>query len=183
MNDNLRKELLSMEKEDQDVLQTLIDNGEIGIVEYHPKIKAIHEKNNRRIKEIINDYGWPGINLVGEDGADAVWLIVQHAVLDTKFMGFCVPLLRNVVNKKEAKPQHLAFLHDRVLTMAGKPQIYGTQHDIDEKGRLFPMPIDDSKNVNTRRQEVGLEPLEERTKILQEREDQIRKNRNKEDKS
>ncbi len=103
MNDNLRKELLSMEKEDQDVLQTLIDNGEIGIVEYHPKIKAIHEKNNRRIKEIINDYGWPGINLVGEDGADAVWLIVQHAVLDTKFMEFCVPLLRNAVNKKNQK--------------------------------------------------------------------------------
>ena len=38
MNDNLRNELLLMKKEDQDVLQTLIDNGEIGIVEYHPKI-------------------------------------------------------------------------------------------------------------------------------------------------
>jgi hypothetical protein len=59
MNNDLKNELLSMQEEDQHVLQELIVNGELGTTEYHPRIMAIHEKNNGRIKEIINGHGWP----------------------------------------------------------------------------------------------------------------------------
>jgi hypothetical protein len=45
LNGQLKAELLSMQEEDQCVLQELIDGGELGTAEYHPKIKAIHEKN------------------------------------------------------------------------------------------------------------------------------------------
>ncbi len=79
MNDSLRKELLAMVKEDQDVLRELQNSGELGTIEYHPRIKAIHERNNKRIKEIISEHGWPGIDIVGKDGAEAAWLITQHA--------------------------------------------------------------------------------------------------------
>ena len=53
-NEKLRNELLSMQEEDQQLLQELVDSGEAGITEYHPGMKAVHEKNNARIKEIIN---------------------------------------------------------------------------------------------------------------------------------
>jgi predicted nucleic acid-binding protein len=115
-----------MQEEDQQVLQELIDRGELGTVEYHPKIKVIHEKNNARIKEIIKSYGWPGISAVGKEGSEAAWLIVQHAVLDTKFMNECLSLLREAVHQGEAEGWCLAYLQDRVLTMSDKPQIYGT---------------------------------------------------------
>jgi hypothetical protein len=177
MNDKLRDELISMAKEDSQVLQELIDNGEIGSVEYHPKMKAVHEKNNKRIKEIIREYGWPGTSLVGKDAAKAAWYIVQHAVLDTKFMKFCLPLLKEATKHQQAELFHFAYLQDRVLTMAGKPQIYGTQHDIDKNGMAFPLAIKNPENVDALRKEMGLEPLSEATKRIQERHNTIISNR------
>ena len=175
MNDRLRKELLAMAKEDQDTLRELQESGELGTVEYHPKIKAIHERNNKRIKEIVNKHGWPGIGMVGKDGAEAAWLITQHAVLDINFMESCVPLVKEAFDKKQAEGHHFAFLQDRVLTMSGKPQIYGTQFDIDENGKVFPLPIKDPKKVDELRQEIGLESLSERIKFMQNRQDEARK--------
>ena len=58
MNEDLRNELLSMRQEDQKVLQELIDNGELGTVEYHPRMKEVHERNNARIKQIVEQHGW-----------------------------------------------------------------------------------------------------------------------------
>jgi hypothetical protein len=177
----LKKELLAMVKEDQSTLQELHDNGELGTVEYHPKIKAIHEKNNKRIKQIISEHGWPGFDMVGKDGAEAAWLLTQHAVLDKKFMESCVSLLKEAVEKKQAQKHHLAFLQDRILTMSGQPQIYGTQFDVDDNGKVFPLPIKDTKNVDKRRREIGLESLSNRIAFMQEREDERRKNRKKGD--
>jgi hypothetical protein len=31
-----------------------------------------------RLRAIVSQYGWPGRSLVGEDGADAAWLLLQH---------------------------------------------------------------------------------------------------------
>ena len=56
LNQQLRDELLFMQEEDQRVLQELIDSGELGVTEYQPRMKAVHEKNNVSIKEIISEY-------------------------------------------------------------------------------------------------------------------------------
>ena len=39
MNQQLSGELLSMQEEDQSVLQSLIESGELGAIEYHPRMK------------------------------------------------------------------------------------------------------------------------------------------------
>jgi hypothetical protein len=36
-------------------------------------------RNTARLKAVVVDHGWPGRSLVGEDGAHAAWLILQHA--------------------------------------------------------------------------------------------------------
>ena len=158
-----------MQEEDQQLLQELVDSGEAGITEYHPGMKAVHEKNNARIKEIINKYGWPGFSVVGKDGSEAAWLVVQHAVLDTEFMNECLPLLKDATIQGEAAGWCLAYLQDRVLTMAGKPQIYGTQHDIDEAGMAYPLPIAEPEKVEALRKEVGLGSLSDATRRIQDR--------------
>ncbi len=56
LNQQLRDELLFMQEEDQRVLQELIDSGELGVTEYQPRMNAVHEKNNVRIKGIISEY-------------------------------------------------------------------------------------------------------------------------------
>src|SRR5687767_7894406 len=38
-----------------------------------------------RMKEILEQHGWPTFDLVGEDGEDAAWAIVQHADQDPAF--------------------------------------------------------------------------------------------------
>ncbi len=179
INQQLRNELLSIREEDQKVLQELIDSGELGTTEYHPRMKATHEKNNARIKEIISEYGWPGFSVVGKEGSEASWLIVQHAVLDTKFMDRCIPLLNEAVIQGEAEGWCLAYLQDRVLSMSGKPQIYGTQHDIDENGIAYPLTIDEPEKVEILRKEVGLEPLSVATRRIQERHNTTVGNRDK----
>ncbi len=179
LNQQLRDELLSMQEEDQRVLQTLIDSGELGTTEYHPRMKEIHEKNNARIKAIISKYGWPGFSVVGKEGSKSAWLIVQHAVLDTKFMDKCLPLLKKAINQGDAEGWCFAYLQDRVLTMSDKPQIYGTQHDIDKNGIAHPLPIEEPEKVEALRKEVGLEPLTEATKRIQERHNETTANREK----
>jgi hypothetical protein len=169
MNQQLRQELLSMQEEDQQTLQDIIDAGELWEQEYHPRMRAVHERNNVRIKEIVAQHGWPGISLVGKEGAKAAWLITQHAVLDTEFMEKALPLIKEAVKNNEAEGWCLAYLQDRVLTMADKPQIYGTQHDFDENGTAFPLPITEPHKVDILRKKMGLEPLAEATKRIQER--------------
>lgn len=177
MNELLRIELLSMAKEDQRILRELHDSGELGTVEYHPRMKKLHERHNQRIKQIIREHHWPGADLVGKDGAEAAWLIVQHAVLDADFMESCVPLLKEAVSNQQAEGRHLAFLQDRVLTMAGKPQVYGTQFDITDDGKAVPKPIKNPERVDELRRELGLETLSGRTRHIQELENQRRENR------
>ncbi|WP_321528676.1 DUF6624 domain-containing protein [Sedimenticola selenatireducens] len=169
VNHKLKSELLSMAAEDQRVLQELSDSGELGVAEYHPRMKTLHQKNSARIREIINHHGWPGISLVGKQGSEAAWLIVQHAILDGGLMEECLTLLKAATAQGEAEGWCVAYLEDRLLTLSGKPQIYGTQHDIDKNGIAYPLPINDPAKVDMLRKELGLEPLAEATQRIQER--------------
>ena len=167
MNEVLKKELISLADEDQSLLQSVKDAGELEDEEYHPELKQLHERNRERIKEIIAEHGWPTISCVGEEGSDAMWLIVQHSVLEPEFMLSCIPMLEKLVKEGEAKGWQLAFLQDRALMLQEKSQIYGTQHVLDKEGNLKPYKIANPESVDEKRVSLGLEPLEERTRLLQ----------------
>lgn len=92
---------------------------------------------------------------MGEDGAEAAWLIVQHAVLEPEFQEECISLLKQAVEIGEAKGWFLAYLQDRVLICQGKPQVYGTQHEIVNR-RMTPMATENPGEVNKRRQLLGI---------------------------
>jgi hypothetical protein len=79
-----------------------------------------------RLKDIIHQFGWPGFQLVGEEGADYIWLLIQHCDQDLEFQKTCLVLLEEAVTRKDAPKRHLAYLIDRVLVNEGKEQIYGT---------------------------------------------------------
>jgi len=129
-------------------------------------MKEVHERNNKKIKEIIGEYGWLLESEVGDDDSDAAWLIVQHAILDQNFQEYCIPLLEFAVNNGEAKGWQLAYLQDRVLIQKGKPQIYGTQHELKD-GKVVPKPTLEPKKVNEKRFHLGIWTQEEHTEFLQ----------------
>ncbi len=108
------------------------------------------------------------ISLVGEDASKAAWLIVQHAILDEEFMNRYLELLQNAVNNNDAEGWCFAYLKDRTLTMKGKPQIYGSQFDMQD-GKVVPFPIENPDIVDELRKELGLDTVAEAAQRIQER--------------
>src|SRR5215469_11112761 len=172
-DEKLRQELLRRMKEDQDARKKLIRimnaRKEPGKKEDLPDMKAmveIDKRNTAWLKEVIDRKGWPGKSLVGTDGANAAWLMVQHADLDRAFQKRCLPLLAAAAKKGEATGAQLAYLTDRVRVGSGEKQVYGTQfHTVD--GKLQPQPIEDEANVDKRRKEIGLSSLAEYRKQME----------------
>jgi len=168
----LRKELLQRQKEDQavrfewvEVLQkTSTEEGsrdEQLLAEaqrIQQKLLDVDAANTLRMKEIVEEFGWPGRSLVGKDGAKAAWLLVQHADKDLAFQKNCLALME-AMPKGEVVGQDVAYLVDRVLVAEGKPQRYGSQLQTTATGELVLYPIEDQVNVDVRRKAMGMEPL------------------------
>ena len=150
-----------MERLDLEVREELVRTGEL-FDGYHPRMEAVHRQNGRRLAEILDAHGWPGRSLVGEDGANAAWLVAQHAIGSPDLMRRSRDLVTRAIASGEAEPWTFAYLDDRIRTFEGLLQRYGTQFHRDETGRLAPLPIEDPEEVDARRGEVGLEPLAER---------------------
>ncbi|MGC4045215.1 MAG: hypothetical protein QM758_15595 [Armatimonas sp.] len=168
MNQPLQAELLEMRDADLNLRQQLADQGAL-FGEYNEQMAALHRRNNERFAEILAEHGWPDRQLVGEEGSEAAWLVLQHAVLNPELMRRAISLLEESVNAGNTEPRYLALATDRVRTLEGRHQVYGTQHDWDESGQISPLPIEDPDNVDRRRAVVGLEPLIESTKRLRAR--------------
>jgi hypothetical protein len=117
-----------------------------------------------KIKNIIDTHGWLGPDEVGKQGAQTIFLVIQHADSLTQVTYF--PLMQEAVKKGKARPKDLALLEDRILTDQGKEQVYGSQVKITETGKYEFFPIKDEANVNKRRADVGLQPLEEYAKYF-----------------
>jgi enterochelin esterase-like enzyme len=161
INEELRNELIRMSKEDQ-LLLTSIEKAAspAELQKAASRLQAIQKKNTERVREIVGQYGWPGKSLVGKDGAQAAWLLVQHADASPDFQRECLELMKNAADKGEASLKHVAYLTDRVLVAEGKKQVYGTQFT-NIQGESVPLPIEDEAGVNRRRKDVGLNTLEE----------------------
>lgn len=116
--------------------------------------------NMQRLEQIIEQSGWPKSSEVGEDGAEAAFLILQHADLATQQK--YLPLFRDAVVSRQAKPSHYALLYDRVLMGEGKKQLYGTQlRRNEENGTWFLWPVENEAEVDERRARLGMDPLQQ----------------------
>ncbi len=122
-------------------------------------MRGVDTINTKKVTTIIDTHGWLGIDEIGEKANLAIFLVIQHA--NSKIQEKYLPLMREAVKQGKAKPDQLALLEDRVLTNQGKPQLYGSQVQAIKGGKYAFYPIADEKNVNHRRAEMGLEPLEQ----------------------
>lgn len=117
-------------------------------------------ENSKIVEGYFNDYGYPGISLNGKETSLHFWLIVQHADHDVVFQEKVLRAMRKEYKKDNVQPNYFALLYDRVQKNKNKPQLYGTQISW-ETGKPIPYKIKDEKNVNVRRNKMGLETLEE----------------------
>ena len=164
---DIRHQLLAMAEEDLRVRTELASEGSL-FDGYHPRMRAVHDANANRLWSILRRFGWPGAPRVGLDGAKAAWLIVQHAIAQPAFQREALEALRQAGARGEVPAIQPAMLEDRVRTLEGRPQRYGTQFDWDGWGALTPLPIEDPEGLDERRRAVGLEPMEEATRVRRE---------------
>lgn len=159
INDDLRRELVEMRAEDMRVRQELLESGELG-GKYVPRMEAVHIRNASRLRDLVAIHGWPGEDIAGKDGAEAAWLIVQHAIGEPDFQWVALRLLRECATAKHAPLWHAACLEDRIAMQEGRPQRYGTQWlDDPVDGRDRPWRLAEPDRVDRLRSEVGLGPL------------------------
>ena len=156
-----------MQAEDERVREELAADGQL-YEGYHPRMTEVHQKHGARLSDIIDEHGGPLKSLVGEDGAEAAWLIAQHDIGNPSLQRRCLKLIEQTVAQGEAPAQHMALLADRIHVLEGRPQVYGTQFDWDERGEMSPGEIEDAENVDERRRSVGLSPLAENTRRQRE---------------
>ena len=122
----------------------------------------IDSSNLAQVEALIAKYGWMGKSKIGTMGNYTLWLVIQHADLATQEK--YLPMLEKSVAESESRASELAYLKDRVLMRQGKKQIYGTQVVPSGNGMQEFWPIEDMTNVDKRRAEVGLEPIEQYAK-------------------
>jgi uncharacterized protein DUF6624 len=177
----LRRELLDRTTTDQDARQAMMQwmkargPGEAGgkaskegMAEFGKltaKVRAIDEANTKWLTGVVEKHGWPTNSLVGKDGANAAWLLVQHADHDPKFQRRCLDLMAKLP-RDEMSQSNLAYLTDRVLLAEGKKQLYGTQFTLID-GSWKPRPLENEADVDKRRAEAGLPPLAEYRKLIE----------------
>ena len=159
----LRRELLAMCDVDQKVRENF---GSHMSAEAVAEMQAVDARHTSRMRAIVAKHGWPGRSLVGDDGAHAAWLLVQHA--DSAFMAQCLPLMKRAVAAGQAFGKDYVYLLDRVRMQQGKPQIYGTQFTSAADGKLVLHPIEDAEHVDERRRAVGLPSMAEQERVIRE---------------
>lgn len=160
MDQALRQSLLSMVEEARALRGRLAADGSL-FQGYNAQMREMHNKHAKALAEIVDQHGWPGKALVGEDGATAAWMIAQHAIGLPNFVRACFEMIQEAVVKGDVPRWQEALLTDRIRWLEGKPQVYGTQFDWDARGELNPLPIEDEANVDARRTAASLKTLKD----------------------
>ena len=162
VDEELRRELLRRRDQDQRVRRLVSPPKGQHMARLPDEVAAewqrVDEDNTRWLGDLLTTRGWPGRTMAGEDGAQAAWLLAQHADRAPALQRAFLDAVRGAVGQGEASPAHLAYLEDRVRVHAGQPQLYGTQFTV-TSDTFGPYPIEDPQRLDERRAAAGLEPF------------------------
>jgi hypothetical protein len=179
----LRAELLALYEEDQAARQALLDlipGGAAGAQDFNIEnptlehlqvilmVKAVDAKSLPFMRKVLDEHGFPSFAMVGEDGAEAAWILIQHADSDPAFQQRALAMMEPLVAAAQADASDYAHLTDRVLLAQGKPQRYATQFATDERGVLRPRATEDHATLAQRREAMGLLPMAQHVAALAE---------------
>lgn len=127
------------------------------------QIEETDSLNLKEVEKILDEHGWLGADIIGEQGNKTLFLVIQHSDLETQLN--YLPMMREAVQLGNAQKIDFALFEDRILMRQGKRQIYGSQISKDyDTGEVYVWPIIEPEKVNKRRAEVGLGPIEDYVK-------------------
>jgi hypothetical protein len=118
--------------------------------------------NEVKVTAILDEHGWLGSDVIGGRGNSTLFLVIQHAPLETQEK--YLPMMRQAVKDGNAFGSQLALLEDRIEIRNNRHQIYGSQMaKMKGNDQYVVMPLKDPMNVDKRRAEIGMSPLNDYT--------------------
>lgn len=109
--------------------------------------QTVHVRNSRRFADIVASIGWPTRSRVGEDGADAAWILLQHFGV-VEFQERYLDLLLDLP-PGERDLKHYAFTFDLLCKVKGRVPRFGTMG----------LPVEDEEHLDARRAAFDLPTL------------------------
>jgi hypothetical protein len=177
VKDNKEKAEANFDKDLVAILDTIYDDDQT----YRQQIAEIQDKYGReseemknhweiitekdsinliKVKKILDEKGWLGADVIGGKGNLTLFLVIQHADIETQEK--YLPMMQEAVKKGNASASSLALLEDRVALRNGGKQIYGSQIGYDEESdEYYVLPLLDPDNVDKKRAEVGLGTIQD----------------------
>ncbi|MEO1031445.1 MAG: DUF6624 domain-containing protein [Bacteroidota bacterium] len=125
---------------------------------YQQEFQKNHAINIIKVKYILDTYGWPDPELIGENGNWTICNVLQHDNLETR--EHYLPMMKQAVLDKKLEPRFLVRAQDRIATDKGELQIYGGQMKYYPDTKSFNLwPVYDPKNIDERRTAIGLDSI------------------------
>lgn len=141
-----------------DVRSALIDAND-------PLIETIDTENAAAALALVDAHGLEAINGAAPRAAGMIASIIQHGSTDDQRR--LLVELEPLALAGRFSGQRYALMYDRTAVNSGELQRYGSQMSCVE-GRHALEPIEDEANVDARRAEMGLGPLEDyRTSLIE----------------
>jgi hypothetical protein len=126
------------------------------------QIEHVEYRQSQRLDRIFDLLGhrWPDVEVVGREASRSALVIAQQIDSYRGVQRRALRLLKEAARKDRAPRRWVAFLEDRVRLSGGRPQLYGTQVNIDG-GEVDPLPIADPERLDKRRAQMGLDPMKQ----------------------
>ena len=116
-------------------------------------------------KLYLNKNGFPFKNKEPYEVYKAAFVLSLHT--NPEFL-MVVETIFNNAEEGAVDPEHRAYFVDKLRLYEGKQQLYGTQFKrLPDKSIEF-LPIEEPKNIDVRRKEIGLSTLEEYKKLAEQ---------------
>lgn len=126
------------------------------------RVEAVDARNQRVLRTMLpRDGGWFTRSAVGDEGAQAAFLVVIHAVRDRGLMREALRRMEPLLGSGEIEDGWYAGLWDRLAVLERRPQRYGTQ-PVCRQGRWLAGEVEDPAGLEARRAALGLADLDVR---------------------
>ena len=131
------------------------------------EVKELFKKINKKDKEnllivtsVLDTYGWLSESVIGKKANRALFLVIQHSNMNIREKYH--HMIDKALTTGSIDSSDFALFQDRFLLDHGKKQIYGTQFRYTNEDNRYELePLYNPNEVNIRRKQLGLEPIEE----------------------
>lgn len=120
--------------------------------------KKNHVLNEEKVLNILDTYGWPSNEMIGDQGNWTICNVLQHSSYEIRVK--YLPLMKTAVKEGKLEARFLVRSADRIATDNGDLQIYGGQMKYYRETKSFNLwPVFDPVNIDKRRTEIGLDSI------------------------